>query len=123
MPGGMPPQGALALGGMPSPHTPGWSSPFGAAMTPLSDRSEAQMCVCVMVPSGISEEVDKLELQARQARAELKEQQVKSRECYLERRAAEFRAAVAGLEVSLADAQYKTIQSKIIEMHHEALSA
>ena len=81
------------------------------------------MCVCVMVPSGISEEVDKLELQARQARAELKEQQVKSRECYLERRAAEFRAAFAGLEVSLADAQYKTIQSKIIEMQHEALSA
>ena len=43
--------------------------------------------------------MDKLEAQARQARQELKEQQAKSLEHYLERRAAEFRAAVAQLEV------------------------
>ena len=44
-------------------------------------------------------QVDKLEKEARQARKEYKEQEGRSLAAYLERRAAEFRVAVAELEV------------------------
>ena len=68
-------------------------------------------------------QVDKLELQARQARQEFKEQQNKSFDAYLERRGAEFRLDVAEIELALAEAQYKASQSRILQMQHEALSA
>eukprot|EP00802_Teleaulax_amphioxeia_P022601 Tamp_23067.p1 GENE.Tamp_23067~~Tamp_23067.p1 ORF type:complete len:254 (+),score=22.43 Tamp_23067:67-762(+) len=119
------PPGWSLSGPLQSPAAGGWpSSPHGGV--PLSARMEEkppEMLICVTIPSGISEEVDSLERQARQARQEVKEQRHKSTQDYLSRRAAEFRVALAELEVQMADAQYKAIQGKLLELQHEKLSS
>jgi len=102
-----------------TPHGGVSSAPMSARM----DEKPLEMFVCVTIPSGISEEVDSLERQARQARQEAKEQRHKSTQDYISRRAAEFRVALAELEVQMAGEQYKAIQGKILELQHEKLSS
>ena len=50
-------------------------------------------------------------------------QQARALQAYLERQHAEFHTSMAALELQLADASYKAIQKRMMELQYEALNS